>query len=38
LQVDLLSSTTSPSNKALAVFWGLGGFAVALALHVLQPG
>ncbi|EFN53717.1 expressed protein [Chlorella variabilis] len=36
-QVDLLSSTTSPSNKALAVFWGLGGFAAALALHVLQP-
>ena len=37
-QVDLLSSTTSPSNKVLAVFWGLGGFAVALSVHVLQPG
>lgn len=38
LQVDLLSPTTSPSNKVIAVFWGLAGFAVALALHVLQPG
>lgn len=38
LQVDLLSSSTSPSNKVLAMFWGVGGFAAALALHVLQPG
>lgn len=38
LQVDLLSATTSPANKAMAVFWGLAGFAAALALHVLQPG
>lgn len=37
-KVDLLSSTTAPSNKVLAIFWGMGGFAIALALHVLQPG
>lgn len=37
-QVDLLSPTTSPANKAIACFWGLAGFAAALALHVLQPG
>ncbi len=38
LQVDLLSATTAPANKAIAIFWGVGGFAAALALHVLQPG
>ena len=38
LQVDLLSATTAPANKALAIFWGACGFAAALALHVLQPG
>ena len=38
LQVDLLSATTSPTNKALAAIWGVIGFAAALALHVLQPG
>ena len=38
LQVDLLSATTSPTNKALTAIWGVIGFAAALALHVLQPG
>lgn len=33
-----MSATTSPANKAMAIFWGAGGFAAALALHVLQPG
>ncbi|PRW33554.1 hypothetical protein C2E21_7717 [Chlorella sorokiniana] len=37
-KVDLLSATTAPANKAIAIFWGVGGFAAALALHVLQPG
>lgn len=37
-QVDVLSATTSPANKGLALIWGLVGFAAALAVHVLQPG
>lgn len=37
-QVDLLSGTTAPADKAVAVLWGTGGFAASLALHVLQPG